>query len=102
SEIIRLVQAGAPLQEYDLAVDLQGISAADALKDVPNQFVLRPGDSDAFRIITTVAEGTRYKLVIHPEFESIPARAIAAGVADQVTVDYPLQSLEALRRAGLL
>jgi hypothetical protein len=102
SDVIRLRQAGAPLQEYDLVVDLRGISAADVLKEVPHQFVLRPGDSEAFRITTRVDEGMRYKLVVHPEFESIPARTVAAGIADQLTVDFPLQSVEALRRAGLL
>jgi hypothetical protein len=102
SDVIRLRQAGAPLQEYDLAVDLRDVSSVDALKEAAHQFVLAPGESEAFRITATVAEGTRYKLVVHPEFESIMARSVAAGVADQLTVDFPVQSVAAMRRAGLL
>ena len=101
SAVIRLRQAGAPLQEYDLAVDLRGISAVDTLKDASHQFVLRPGDSEAFRIVTTVSEGTRYMLMIQPEFESITGREFSAGRGDHVTVDYPMQSVEALRKGGL-
>jgi hypothetical protein len=102
SDAIRLFLAGAPLEEYDLAVDLRGVSSVDALNEASHQFVLPPGGSEAFRITATVTEGTRYKLVIHPEFESIAAKSITAGLADQLSIDFPFQSVEALKRAGLI
>ncbi|MFF3967929.1 hypothetical protein ACFYZI_41040 [Streptomyces griseorubiginosus] len=101
SEVMRLCLPGAPLSEYDLAADLREVSAVDTLQGAPHQFILPPGASEAFRIALTVKEGMRYKLVVHPEFESIPDREISSGEVDHLTVEFPLQSMESLRRAGL-
>ena len=83
-------------------MDLRNVASVDALAGAVHQFVLRPGESEAFRITATLTEGLKYKLVIHPVFESLVGRVVVAGREDQLTVDFPIQSIGGLRRAGRL
>lgn len=102
SATIRLRQAGAQLKEIDLDVDLRAVITNDALHNVKEQFILARNESEAFRVNVTVEEGRVYRVVVHADTESIISHRRGSGQSDVATIDFPVQSVAALRETGLL
>lgn len=98
--VFRLPGVGAPHKEFELQADLSSADEHDLLASADVQFVLRPGESDAFSILTVGEEGCEYKIVIACMADNLSCALVYAARSEPVIVSFPIRTSEGLRRHG--
>jgi len=98
SGLIRLRQAGAVLSEQTLSADVRSVSSVDLFGQLSGQWLLSPGESDAFSVALTLDEGFRLSVVVHAAAKPLDASGEFAVRSPAAVVEFPIQSPATFRR----
>jgi hypothetical protein len=98
----RLPGPGAPHSEYALSADISTKDVVELLETVEHQFILKPGESDAFSLTLFGNEGYEYKAVLVAALESIASEEQWIAESEVLTVVYPIRTVEGSRGHGNL
>lgn len=89
----RLPTPGAPHPEFELKADITESDSVDLLADTNTQFILKPGDSDAFSIMVTAREGFHYDATIECECEILGRTGQLSRSSLPASLTYPIRTL---------
>jgi alpha/beta hydrolase family protein len=89
----RLPTPGAPHAEFELKADISETDSVDLLADVRTQFILKPGDSDAFSVVVTAKEGFRYEATVDCECEILGQNGRLLCTSTAASLTYPIRTL---------
>lgn len=98
----RLPGPGAPHSEYALSADISTEDVVELLETVEHQFILKPGESDAFSLTLFGNEGYEYKGVLVAALESIAHQEQWITESEVLTIVYPIRTVEGSRGHGNL
>ncbi|WP_271592242.1 lipase family alpha/beta hydrolase [Bradyrhizobium sp. CCBAU 65884] len=93
----RIRKPGAPIIEYELHADIRTSNDVDLLAEVRAQFILKGGETDAFRLTITANEGFRYKATLACVLESLTEAGQEYGDSSDLLLTYPIRTVRGLR-----
>ncbi len=97
-EDVQFPLAGAPVEEFFLKADVRDCDEVDLIKDLDVQFIMKPGESEAFKLLVTAPEGYILNCEIEAALADIRTGEPVWLEPASVSITAPIMSVETLRK----